>query len=54
MLKAYDLMDWGFIYFILEGFGFDELWIDRISGVSQIADHYYALMADLVDSLLHS
>jgi hypothetical protein len=30
MAKAYDRMDWGFIYSILEASGFDQLWIDRI------------------------
>jgi hypothetical protein len=30
MAKAYDRMDWGFIYSILAEFGFDQLWIDRI------------------------
>lgn len=30
MAKAYDRMDWGFIYSILEAFGFNQLWIDRI------------------------
>lgn len=30
MAKAYDRMDWRFIYSILEAFRFDQLWIDRI------------------------
>lgn len=30
MVKAYNLMDWGFIHAILEAFRFDQLWIDRI------------------------
>ncbi|KAL2505620.1 Uncharacterized protein Adt_21241 [Abeliophyllum distichum] len=30
MAKAYDRMDWSFLIFIMEGFGFDALWIDRI------------------------
>ncbi|KAL2513406.1 Integrase catalytic domain-containing protein [Abeliophyllum distichum] len=30
MAKAYDHMDWGFLIPILEGFGFDALWIDQI------------------------
>lgn len=30
MAKVYDHMDWEFIYSILEAFGFDHLWIDRI------------------------
>ncbi|KAL2498551.1 Retrotransposon [Abeliophyllum distichum] len=30
MAKAYDRMDWGFLISILESFGFDNFWIDRI------------------------
>ncbi|KAL2503882.1 Uncharacterized protein Adt_19503 [Abeliophyllum distichum] len=30
MAKAYDRMDWNFLISIMEGFGFDALWIDRI------------------------
>ncbi|KAL2453200.1 Uncharacterized protein Adt_49302 [Abeliophyllum distichum] len=30
MAKAYDRLDWGFLIFVLEGFGFDAIWIDRI------------------------
>jgi len=30
MAKAYDRIDWGLIYSILEAFGFDQLWIDLI------------------------
>ncbi|KAL2526288.1 Uncharacterized protein Adt_11342 [Abeliophyllum distichum] len=30
MAKAYDRMDWNFLISIMEGFGFDVLWIDRI------------------------
>ncbi|KAL2517783.1 Uncharacterized protein Adt_14030 [Abeliophyllum distichum] len=30
MAKAYDRLDWGFLISVLEGFGFDAIWTDRI------------------------